>query len=467
MGVDAGFDMVPRLTKAAVDQEVWERFIRSVKEHYEDDDRVEIKTNYLLFKVGEHPKLPFEGHKFLRFSSKISGRIATESKVMDYIQTVYLLAKVDFGTRVRKWSEYSDQYGHYGWAEVNESIASYEQIDEPEATTLIAGGLNVDPSKSPDIPLFEVKPISAKGRGLVARVNIPKGTRVLLEKPIFTSQSMSLDLIEKSLASKLKSLSKVEQRQFLSLHNNFPGKRPFSGIMKTNALPCGSDSTVGAVYPTICFINHSCLPNAHNNWNEDKGHETIHAIRPIMAGQEITLPYDKGGPSSVRQAKLQQSFGFRCDCTICSLPRPELLASDARRSEIQRLDDAIGNPFNMMTNPGASLANCYSLLQTLEEEFRGSPGVLLARVQYDAFQISIAHGDQARAAVFAENAYRSRVECEGEDSPTAQNMKALMQNPTSHASFGACSMRWKTTKKSVPKGLDADEFKKWLWRQNK
>ncbi|KAK7425887.1 hypothetical protein QQZ08_007601 [Neonectria magnoliae] len=458
MGIDAGFDMVPRLTKEAVDQDVWQRFIRSVKEHYEDDDRVEIKPNYLLFKVGEHPMLPFEGHKFLRFSSKISGRIATESNAMDYIRTVYLMAEVNFGPRVRKWSESSDQYGHYGWAEP----------DEPKATTSIASfGLNIDPSKGPDIPLFEVKPISGKGRGLVARVNIPKGTRILLEKPILTSQSMPLDMTEKILASKLKSLSIVEQRQFLSLHNNFPGKLPFRGIMKTNALPCGSDSTVGAVYPTICFINHSCLPNSHNNWNDDKGHETIHATRPIMAGQEITLPYDKGGPSSARQAKLQQSFGFLCDCTICSLPGPELLASDARRLKMQRLDDAIGDPLSMMTSPGASLANCYSLLQTLEEEFRGSPGVLLARVQYDAFQISIAHGDQARAAVFAENAYRSRVECEGEDSPAAQKMKALMQNPASHASFGACSMYWKMTRKSAPKGLDADEFRKWLWRQNK
>lgn len=73
MEIAAGFDMVPRLSKGAVDKRNWQSFIEAIKKHYQDDDLVEIKPNYLEFKVGEHPLLPFEGHKFLRFSSKISG----------------------------------------------------------------------------------------------------------------------------------------------------------------------------------------------------------------------------------------------------------------------------------------------------------------------------------------------------------------------------------------------------------
>lgn len=51
--------------------------------------------------------------------------------------------------------------------------------------------------------------------------------------------------MESSVALKLKALSKTEQWQFLSLHNNFPGKHLVSGFVKTNALPCGSGSATG------------------------------------------------------------------------------------------------------------------------------------------------------------------------------------------------------------------------------
>ena len=101
MGIDAGFDMVPRLSKGIIDRHNWGRFVDIIKEQYKDDARVEIKPNYIVFKAGEHPVLPFEGHKFLRFSSKVLGAIAAASEVESYIDTVTLVAKVHFGSRVQ------------------------------------------------------------------------------------------------------------------------------------------------------------------------------------------------------------------------------------------------------------------------------------------------------------------------------------------------------------------------------
>jgi hypothetical protein len=126
MGIDAGFDMIPRLTKGAVDRQNWKSFIARIKEFYKDDDLVEVKPNYLVFKVGEHPLLPFEGHKFLRFSSKISGSHAKE--VEKYLDTVTRVAKVNFGSRVRAWNEAADERGVYNWQEVHDSFSSYEQV---------------------------------------------------------------------------------------------------------------------------------------------------------------------------------------------------------------------------------------------------------------------------------------------------------------------------------------------------
>ena len=53
MGVDAGFDIVPRLSKGIVDRQKWGRFIDFIKEYYKDDNQVEIKPNYIDFKAGE------------------------------------------------------------------------------------------------------------------------------------------------------------------------------------------------------------------------------------------------------------------------------------------------------------------------------------------------------------------------------------------------------------------------------
>lgn len=335
-------------------------------------------------------------------------------------------------------------------------------------STSIAHFLNgTDPLKELDIPLFEIKDIPGKGKGLIARFNISSGTRILCEKPLLIVQPKPREELESVLAAKLKALSKASQRQFLTLHNNFPGKFPFSGIVKTNALPCGSGSPVGGVYPTLCLINHSCVPNAHNSWNSTEEHETIYAIRPIKSGAEITISYDHGGPSSARQAFLKESFGFTCTCSGCTLPPSSLQASDSRRMQIQSLDEAIGDPFRMMNAPHESLWDCFSLLRALEQEFDGHAGAPIARLYYDAFQISIAHGDQARASVFAERAYKVRVVCEGEDSPETLRVKTLGLNPSDHSSFRAYSNKWQTTRKLVPKGLDTVQFNKWLFRQER
>ena len=126
LGIDAGFDMFPPLSQSAEHKENWESFIETVKNLYEGDDIVEIKPNYIEFKVAEHPLLPFEGHKFLRFSSKISGRQGKE--VERYIYVVRKAAEAPLDSQVQSWNEMCDTRGNYSWEEINTSIKSYEQV---------------------------------------------------------------------------------------------------------------------------------------------------------------------------------------------------------------------------------------------------------------------------------------------------------------------------------------------------
>ncbi|KAK3044233.1 hypothetical protein LTS18_001832, partial [Coniosporium uncinatum] len=114
----------------------------------------------------------------------------------------------------------------------------HAQPDESEMPTSIAQFINgTDPLEELDIPLFEIKDIPGKGKGLVARFNVSSGTRILCEKPLLTVEAKSREELERLLVDKLNAMPKSSQRQFLSLHNNLLGKYPFSGIFKTNALP--------------------------------------------------------------------------------------------------------------------------------------------------------------------------------------------------------------------------------------
>lgn len=117
--------MVPRLSRGTVDTQLWARFITVIKEYYKDDALVELEPNYILFKVGEYPSLPFDGSKFLRFSSKVSGGCGHAET---YIEAVAAAAKAIFGPRIQYWHESWDQIGHYGWNEVHESIRSYNEV---------------------------------------------------------------------------------------------------------------------------------------------------------------------------------------------------------------------------------------------------------------------------------------------------------------------------------------------------
>ncbi|TLS20636.1 uncharacterized protein PpBr36_11065 [Pyricularia pennisetigena] len=129
MGLDAGFDMVPPLENNSMDNQRWLRFITAVKEAYKHDEQVRVEVNVVHFHAGEHPLLPFQGHKFRRFSSRISGPC---SDVYDYLETVSYLARQYFGAQVVLWDESSGEDGFYDWGEVHNSIKSYdERLEKP------------------------------------------------------------------------------------------------------------------------------------------------------------------------------------------------------------------------------------------------------------------------------------------------------------------------------------------------
>jgi hypothetical protein len=104
------------------------------------DSDSDFPTNSCVsFTVGEWPKIPANPkrcHRFLRFSSKVSGR---QGHVEPYIGGVYRIAKEYFGVRVRWWHELYDMgedsrkcWGYYDWAEVHEADEELKQLETEE-----------------------------------------------------------------------------------------------------------------------------------------------------------------------------------------------------------------------------------------------------------------------------------------------------------------------------------------------
>ena len=88
----------------------------------------------------------------------------------------------------------------------------------------------------------------------------------------------------------------------------------------------------GAIYSTVCHVNHSCAPTAAYVWQEKNGVETVHAMRDVPTGEEITVRYtDRYLKKCAREQQLRDSFGLKCVCpsakTLIFRPRTKLSGS--------------------------------------------------------------------------------------------------------------------------------------------
>jgi hypothetical protein len=124
------------------------------------------------------------------------------------------------------------------------------------------------PSSSHDLPinssnprqstesLSKVTPIPRKGQGVVATHKIPKGTRILSERPIF---------VVPRTTQRLARLDEDQRKSFFALHNSHGNKHTTAlGIARTNLIPLGAAAEEGGLFLHASRINHACRHNAQN-----------------------------------------------------------------------------------------------------------------------------------------------------------------------------------------------------------
>ncbi|CCE29277.1 uncharacterized protein CPUR_02970 [Claviceps purpurea 20.1] len=324
--------------------------------------------------------------------------------------------------------------------------------------------------------MYALQDVPGKGKGLVATRHIPKGTRILCEEPLFTIPNVrnakeGLRLIRQQVAS----LSNDQRQDYLSMRNihtdafndGWDTAEGYAGIFLTNCLPAGGfpiEHTKG-IFLEACRINHDCKYNALYDWNDNIKRHTVHAVRDINAGEEITVSYvvylrNREG----RQRMLKTSYHFTCVCSLCSLPDEQSQERDRKIAQIIRLEELYTS--KCKTSPYPSLQRLgyldaeTRLYKELHQEDCGHP----ASYQH-AVAIAISQGDLARGRVFAQRVVCGFMTMFGSDSPETIEYVEIAKNPASKKKLYGSSMRWKTSVDEMPQGLGPNEFEDWLWRR--
>ncbi|KAJ6779592.1 hypothetical protein PWT90_08508 [Aphanocladium album] len=254
----------------------------------------------------------------------------------------------------------------------------------------------------------EVRPAGAMGNGLFAVADIPRGTRILEETaiiaspvfseedhdlPAFCMELQRLSMAEKKtmdelfyknshITTELRGKAREWYRKHIRTDTDgslLKGKRLQDvskatvkrfAIFLTNRVQMGMEGAYGCgVFALYSRINHSCIPNAHNAYNASIGRLTVHAIRTIHAGEQITVTYIDGSCRTKKQRNsMLEKWGFVCSCEACTDPSQEV-----HRQRMHALDQrlaAYSSPMvRLMGRLFAEAApnNAFEALQDAEE----------------------------------------------------------------------------------------------------
>ncbi|KAG6026465.1 hypothetical protein E4U19_002590 [Claviceps sp. Clav32 group G5] len=224
-------------------------------------------------------------------------------------------------------------------------------------------------------------------------------------------------------------------------------------------LPVKALSTLDVIFGDANRINHDCDSNAQHYWNDDTKRLTVHALRDIHPGEEITTSYGSFlNSQKVRWAMFQALFNFECSCRLCSLPDDQMQERDRKVAQFTHMERSLKAPDDQ---PAFIKLGCCRVQARVYSEL-GREDIRLAQVYEEAASIAITHGALAKGRVFAQKAASIWTTVAGSDSPEAIKYAALAQKPSRHERYGF-SMMWEEAVGEIPQGLGPDDFENWLW----
>lgn len=207
--------------------------------------------------------------------------------------------------------------------------------------------------------LIHIKDMGQKGLGVFAIANILRGTRIITEPPLLKFDQVGNTM---TIWKSFKKLKPSEKKKYLELHHlecdrdyeltnpaleNNRHKAQIAKVLaiyRLNKSICHTGTIVVPFLPSR--FNHSCLANTKcaENPNLGEGFLTIHAVRDIKKGEELTYPYipDYNRPQNQRQETLYRQGGFLCLCEACA-DSDSARSMDHKRQELSSLNHRLSD----------------------------------------------------------------------------------------------------------------------------
>jgi hypothetical protein len=297
---------------------------------------------------------------------------------------------------------------------------------------------------------YIIQPVTGKGNSLVANTKIVKGQRLLSEAPIFRFPEPSSEL-EAIVAKEIEVLDSNQKATFFTLTNSSGTTSNDSkavAIVKTNGFPIQINTNVHGLFIDAAHVNHSCKQNAVHTWNDDIKQLTIHALRDIEAGEEITISYlPKLTKFLYRQTRLKEKYLFECKCELCSLPASEQDYLDSQIGIEESLDGELGPIAWGYFGPEVVLGILFKKMELFTTDDIWDTAILRTYQQAYDTSSEFKNPKDPRARIFAKRAYDMLRLIEGDDSPDTREMKLAAQDITGEP----------------PHFTTKAEFDKWLW----
>jgi len=210
----------------------------------------------------------------------------------------------------------------FDWHEA--SMLGTQELVSQAVTTCSGSLLRLSPS------------IEGRGRGIVARQPIPQGTVVLQEEPFVWHnyvQAKGDDRTMLQLLQRHPSLSFVEvMARYMCLEPNTSGPSLRKDLLRV-ICPAVHRNAFQVLRPfqlhvlAAAMANHSCVPNVkvEARWGDRRIPLLwLTSLTDIAANQEVFVAYtdvDEGVDVIDRNMRLQDGYGFECQCERCSYER--------------------------------------------------------------------------------------------------------------------------------------------------
>lgn len=306
--------------------------------------------------------------------------------------------------------------------------------------------------------MYEIRPSPGKGLGVFATENIKAGTRIMAESPLLIVDHEHY--LKQEIEAEFEKLSEENKKRYFELSSNHgqdPTAWPRRGIhedapederqriIEQHEARVAAEPSIISIFQTCCMemgtgaaifcecarINHSCCPNAFFAWNKRLHKETIHAIKDIKEGEEITICYCDPLHDTVSRKWALKHYGFECDCPACGNTSKNSFAAESvdRRFRLYELSGWFLPTFTGVIksheDPKKTMERAMERAALLRQE--GLFTVDLAKAYLDIAAVCEQLSDYKMASTAARKALETYMKCVGPDHEVVQETMVLVK----------------------------------------